>query len=127
LNFGEVSVRWRRLGQRYPLRGYYYYMRINVALANRGQPLLQLPPDEPRPAGLSLPLLTNVWYSRPEPLPALCVRSKPQAAPPGFELPKLPVATEMRVRYSLNTAHTKRFAPTCRSLRPRLRTGINRT
>jgi hypothetical protein len=73
INFGEVSVRWRRLtepqrlsgraaareqksrrrlGTRYPLRGYYYYMRINVALANRGQPLLDLPPDEPRPADL---------------------------------------------------------------------------
>src|SRR5512134_844289 len=61
MNFGEVSAQWRRLtepqrqewcaaakqqksrrrlGRRYPLRGYYYYMRINVALANRGQPLL---------------------------------------------------------------------------------------
>ena len=66
MNFGEVSVHWsritepqrqawcvaskhqktrRRLGKRYPMRGYYYYMRVNVALANRGQPLLDLPPE----------------------------------------------------------------------------------
>jgi hypothetical protein len=57
-------------------------MRINVALANRGQPLLDLPPDEPRPAGLSLPLLTNVWYGQPGPLLALCVRVKPPTADP---------------------------------------------
>jgi hypothetical protein len=103
LNFGEVSLRWRRLtepqrlrwcaaareqksrrrlGQRYPLRGYYYYMRVNVALANRGQPLLELPPEEPQPAGLSLPLLTSVWYGQPGPLLALCVRAKPQLAGP---------------------------------------------
>jgi hypothetical protein len=103
MNFGEVSVRWRRLtepqrliwcaaareqksrrrlGQRYPLRGYHYYMRTNVALANRGQPLLELPPDEPRPGDLSLPLLTSVWCGRPEPLLALCVRVKPPAAGP---------------------------------------------
>jgi hypothetical protein len=103
MNFSEVSVRWRRLtepqrqswcaaakeqksrrrlGQRYPLRGYHYYMRINVALANRGQPLLELPPEEARPAGLSLPLLTSVWYGQSAPLLALCVRIKPQVAGP---------------------------------------------
>ena len=106
LNFGEVSRRWRRLtepqrliwcaaakeqwsrrrlGQRFRLRGYYYFMRINVALANRGQPLLDLPPEEGRPAALSLLLLTHVWYGQSVPLLALCFRGTPQAtdlAPP---------------------------------------------
>ena len=103
MNFGQVSRRWRqltepqrlswcaaakeqksrrRLGQRYPLRGYYYYMRINVALANRGQPLLELPPEEGRRAGLSLPLLTRVWYGQSVPLLALCVRATPLATGP---------------------------------------------
>ena len=104
MNFGEVSGRWsritepqrqawcvaakhqktrRRLGKRYPMRGYYYYMRINVALANRGQPLLDLPPQEAQPAALSLPLLTNVWHGRPEALLALTAHWKPQSiAPP---------------------------------------------
>jgi hypothetical protein len=57
-------------------------MRINVALANRGQPLLDLPPDEPRHAGLSLPLLTRVWYGQSVPLLALCARATPQAVGP---------------------------------------------
>jgi hypothetical protein len=106
MNFGAVSVRWRqltepqrqrwcrtakeqwsrrRLGQRYRLRGYYYFMRLNVALANRGQPLLDLPPEEGQPAALSLPLLTQVWYGQSVPLLALCFRGTPQAtdlAPP---------------------------------------------
>ena len=92
-NWREVSRRWsqitenqrlswrvaakeqwsrRRLGKRYPLKGYYYYMRINVALANRGQPLLDLPPGDPPPAGLSQPLLTSVWHDQPEKLLTLC-------------------------------------------------------
>ncbi len=103
MNFGEVSVHWRRLtqpqrwqwdatareqksrkrlGKRYPLRGYYYFMRINVALANRGQPLLELPPEEARPAALSLPLLTSVWHSQPEQLLALRTQVKPLATAP---------------------------------------------
>ena len=103
MNFGEVSVRWsritepqrqawcaaakhqksrRRLGKRYPLFGYYYYMRINVALANRGQPLLDLPPVEAQPAALSLPLLTNKWYRKPEALLALTAHWKPKSTAP---------------------------------------------
>ena len=49
----------RRLGKRYPMRGYYYYMRVNVVLANRGQPLLVLPPAEPWQPRPDLPLLTR--------------------------------------------------------------------
>jgi hypothetical protein len=103
MNFGEVSAYWRqltepqrlawcavakeqksrrRLGKRYPLRGYYYFMRINVALANRGQPLLNLPPEEPRPAELSFPLLSHVWHDRPEVLLALSAHWKPLSAAP---------------------------------------------
>ena len=103
MNFGEVSAYWRqltepqrlrwyaeakdqksrrRLGKRYPLRGYYYYMRINVALANRGQPLLDLPPEEARPAALSFPLLTSVWHSQPEQLLALSAHWHPLSTDP---------------------------------------------
>ena len=103
MNFGEVSVQWRRLtepqrlqwcaaakeqksrrrlGQRFPLRGYHYYMRINVALANRGQPLLDLPPEEARPDALSLPLLTCVWHRQPEQLLALRTQVTPLATAP---------------------------------------------
>jgi hypothetical protein len=103
MNFGEVSVRWqkitepqrqawciaakkqlsrRRLGKRYPLFGYYYYMRINVALANRGQPLMDLPPNGAPPAALSFPLLTQKWYRQPEALLALTAHWKPLPKPP---------------------------------------------
>ena len=103
MNFGEVSVQWRRLTepqrlkwcaaakeqksrrrlrQRFPLRGYHYYMRINVALANRGQPLLDLPPEEARPDALSLPLLTCVWHRQPEQLLALRTPVNPLATAP---------------------------------------------
>ena len=102
-NWREVSRRWsqitenqrlswrvaakeqwsrRRLGKRYPLKGYYYYMRINVALANRGQPLLDLPPGDPPPAGLSQPLLTSVWHDQPEKLLTLCLQPKSPAPAP---------------------------------------------
>ncbi len=44
---GKSKQTRRRLGKRWPLPGYNYYMRVNVVLANRGQPLLVLPPAEP--------------------------------------------------------------------------------
>ena len=80
-NFASVSKRWRtiteaqrlqwcsaaktqlsrcRLGQRFPLRGFYYFVRVNVALANRGLPQVDLPPAEraeSKPAG---PLLSQI-------------------------------------------------------------------
>ena len=49
----------RRLGQRLRLRGYWYYMRINVKLLNRGQPMMDLPPGAPPPAALSYPLMVR--------------------------------------------------------------------
>jgi hypothetical protein len=65
LIFAAVSARWRTLTQeqrnvwiavastkksRYrlgcgPLTGFNYFVKINVALANRGQPQLDLPPE----------------------------------------------------------------------------------
>jgi hypothetical protein len=47
----------RRLGRQFPLKGYYYYMRINVKLLNRGQPMMDLPPGDPRSPALSFLLL----------------------------------------------------------------------
>jgi hypothetical protein len=68
-NLGAVSKRWRtltqdqrhvwiaiartkksrrRLGQCGPLTGFNYFVKINVALANRGQPQVDLPPEYPR-------------------------------------------------------------------------------
>jgi hypothetical protein len=47
----------RRLGKRLRLKGFYYYMRINVKLLNRGQPMVDLPPGDPPLATLSFPLM----------------------------------------------------------------------
>jgi len=79
-NFGAVSARWRtlredqrlvwlreaqyqktrsRLGQRFRLGGFNYFVKVNVALANRGLPQLDLPPFGSLEAQLSLPLLTQ--------------------------------------------------------------------
>ena len=49
----------RRLGKRLRLRGFYYYMRINMKLLNRGQPMMDLPPGDPLPPALSFPLLVR--------------------------------------------------------------------
>src|SRR5689334_1107368 len=54
----------RRLGKQYKLKGYYYYMRVNVKLLNRGQKMMDLPPGEYPPPELSFPLLTG-RYSVP--------------------------------------------------------------
>jgi hypothetical protein len=79
-NFGAVSARWRtlsedqrqvwlgearhqktrsRLGQRFRLGGFNYFVKVNVALANRGLPQLDLPPFESLEAQLALPLLSQ--------------------------------------------------------------------
>ena len=86
-NFGVVAARWRtltelqrrswltagkdkrtrrRLGKRYPLPGYNYFVQVNVALANRGLPQVDWPPvDDPQPQP-STPLLSQllVQYAR---------------------------------------------------------------
>jgi hypothetical protein len=67
-NLGAVSKRWRTLTQDQrgvwiavastkksrprlgcgPLTGFNYFVKINVALANRGQPQVDLPPEYPQ-------------------------------------------------------------------------------
>ena len=80
-NFGSVSARWRtiteeqrlqwcnaaktqlsrcRLGQRFPLRGFYYFVRVNVALANRGLAQVDLPPTDKAQAKPTAPLLSQI-------------------------------------------------------------------
>jgi len=79
-NFGVVSARWRtlteeqrqvwlrmakdkrtrrRLGKSFPLGGFNYFVQVNVALANRGLPQVDLPPEEGAQPDLSLPLVTR--------------------------------------------------------------------
>jgi hypothetical protein len=78
--FGSVSARWRmlseeqrlvwcvagkseqsrrRLGQRWPLKGFNYFVRVNVALVNRGQAQVDLPPAESLQPTLALPLISH--------------------------------------------------------------------
>ena len=101
-NFAIVSVSWRlrseeqrqawchrakskqtrkRLGKRYPMRGYNYYMAVNVVLANRGQPLLDLPPAEPWQPPLGLPLLSGTLS--PEELKRLTASLRTPPETPG--------------------------------------------
>jgi hypothetical protein len=56
---GKSQKSRRRLGQSWPLKGFYYYMRENASLAYRGQPLLDRPPVEDRKPPSELPLLTR--------------------------------------------------------------------
>ena len=56
---GKSQKSRRRLGQSWPLNGFYCYMRVNASLAYRGQPLLDRPPVEDRKPLTDLPLLTR--------------------------------------------------------------------
>ena len=78
---GKSKKTRRRLGKRWPLPGYNYYMRVNVVLANRGQPLLVLPPAEPWQPRPDLPLLSRTLS--PEELKRLTVSPKTPAESPG--------------------------------------------
>ena len=101
-NFGYVSGSWRllaeeqrqawlrrakskktrrRLGKSWPMPGYNYYMAVNVALANRGQPLLVLPPAEPWQPRPDLPLLSRTLS--PQELKRLTVSLKTPPESPG--------------------------------------------
>ena len=72
-NFGAVAKRWRtlnqrqrdlweavartkktrcRLGRRWPMTGYNYFVKVNVALANRGLAQVDVPPAGLRQPGL---------------------------------------------------------------------------
>jgi hypothetical protein len=78
--FGSVSARWRtlseeqrlawclagkseksrrRLGRHWPLNGFSYFVRVNVALVNRGQAQVDLPPAESLQPTLALPLISH--------------------------------------------------------------------
>ena len=71
----------RRLGQRLRLKGFYYYMRINVKLLNRGQPMMDLPPGDPPPAALSFPLLVAQLARQLQ--QSLAVSAQPVVQPAG--------------------------------------------
>ena len=93
-SFGSVSARWRtltepqrvcwcvagkkkrtrrRLGLCWPLPGFNYFVKINVALAYRGQAQTDLPPEDSPPPGT--------------PAPNLSLRLSPPAHPPSTESP----------------------------------------
>jgi hypothetical protein len=101
-NFGIVSACWcllveeqrlawcrrakskrtrSRFGKDWPLPGFNYYMRVNVVLANRGQPLLVLPPPEPWQPRPDLPLLSRTLS--PQELKRLTVSLKTPSEFPG--------------------------------------------
>ena len=64
----------RRLGKQHRLKGFYYYMRINVKLLTRGQPMMELPPDDPPPAALSFPLMVRQLALRLQPSASAAVQ-----------------------------------------------------
>jgi hypothetical protein len=72
----------RRLGKRLRLKGYYYYMRINVKLLNRGQPMMDLPPGDPPPAALSFPLMVSQLARQLQ--QSLAVSAQPVVQPAGL-------------------------------------------
>ena len=82
---GKSKKTRRRLGKSWPLPGYNFYMSVNVVLANRGQPLLALPPAEPWQPRPDLPLLSRTLS--PQELTRLTVSPQtppesPDPAPP---------------------------------------------
>jgi hypothetical protein len=103
--FGSVSARWRmlreeqrlvwclagksaqsrrRLGQRWPLNGFNYFVRVNVALVNRGQAQVDLPPAESLQPTLALPLISHRLFLEARGLltvPAPALAASPGPAP----------------------------------------------
>ena len=71
----------RRLGKRLRLKGFYYYMRINVKLLNRGQPMMDLPPGDPPPPALSFPLMVPQLARQLQ--QSLAVSAQPVVQPAG--------------------------------------------
>src|ERR1035437_9963437 len=88
-SFGSVSARWRtlteaqrqlccvagktkkarrRLGLRWPLPGFNCFVRINVALAHRGQAQTDLPPLDSPPPGSPVPTLLRAFIPQAQPL-----------------------------------------------------------
>ena len=71
----------RRFGKDWAMPGYNYYMRVNVVLANRGQPLLVLPPPEPWEPRPDLSLLSRTLP--PQELKRLTLSLKTPSESPG--------------------------------------------
>ena len=104
--FGSVSARWRmlceeqrqawcvaaksertrrRLGRRWPLNGFNYFVRVNVILANRGLAQMDLPPTESLQPILALPLISHRLFVAARglhPVPAPVRAASPGPAPP---------------------------------------------
>ena len=78
---GKSKKTRRRLGKSWPLPGYNFYMGVNVVLANRGQPLLALPPAEPWQLRPDLPLLSRTLS--PEELELRTVSPQTPSESPG--------------------------------------------
>jgi hypothetical protein len=107
-SFGDVSKRWRtlteaqrllwmiaalskrtrrRLGQRWPMKGFNYFVQVNVALVNRGWAQVDVPPgdnDEPRPPR---PLISYLLF-----LHARGWLTDPSLLPPEFTTPPPPAS-----------------------------------
>ena len=105
-SFGSVSARWRtlteeqrqswcvagktkktrrRLGLSWPLPGFNYFVKINVALAYRGQAQTDLPPiDSPQPA-TPVPSLLHTLMLQAQQVPTVSSQAPPKflgRAPP---------------------------------------------
>jgi len=107
-SFGSVSARWRtlteaqriswciagktkktrrRLGRCWPLPGFNYFVKINVALAHRGQAQTDLPPVDSPQAGTDVPSLSRTLLLQAQQLPTKSPHAPPESAgrspPPG--------------------------------------------
>ena len=79
---GKSEQSRRRLGQRWPLKGFNYFVRVNVALVNRGQAQMDLPPAESLQPMLALPLISHRLFLEARGL--LTVPAPTLAASPGL-------------------------------------------
>ena len=82
---GKSEQSRRRLGRRWPLNGFNYFVRVNVALVNRGQAQVDLPPAESLQPTLALPLISHRLFLEARGLltvPAPALAASPGPAPP---------------------------------------------
>jgi hypothetical protein len=82
---GKSEKSRRRLGRRWPLNGFNYFVRVNVALVNRGQAQMDLPPAESLQPTLALPLISHRLLLAARGLltvPAPALPASPGPAPP---------------------------------------------
>jgi hypothetical protein len=68
---GKTKQTRRRLGLSWPLPGFNYFVKINVALAYRGQAQTDLPPiDSPQP-GTPVPSLLHTLILQAQQVPTV--------------------------------------------------------